>query len=166
MSPPRLSKTAAKKKTAPRKMAPATPPPRILVVGGHPGASVYGVVCALAIDAKKEIHRVDLAALVSQHTEETKGNLDKLFRQAKAKDRILFFEDADTVFERRREVRNSHDRYANIDVNHLLEKLDRFPGMAVFASNRPSNLDDAVFRRCQQVISIEPPPPRRKTARG
>jgi SpoVK/Ycf46/Vps4 family AAA+-type ATPase len=161
----RSAKVAAKKnptKLLTKKTAPTTPPPRILVVGGYPGASAYGVVCALAIDAQREIQRVELSALVSRYAKETERNLDKLFQHAEANEVILFFDEADALFGKRSEVRDSHDRYANIEVSYLLERLDRFPGMVVFASNRPSNLDDTLFRRCQQVVSIEPPPPPRK----
>lgn len=170
MATARSSKPSAKKqptKSASREKTPAALPPRILVVGGHPGASAYGVVCALAVDARREIHRVDLGALVSRHAGETERNLDRLFRKAKANESILFFEEADAIFQRRTDVRDAHDRYANFEVSYLLAKLDRFPGTVVLASNRPSNLDDAVFRRCQQVISIESPPPakRKKSAR-
>lgn len=165
-------KIPAKKKTAratdssaKREAAQAPLPTRILVVGGYPGASAYGVVCAIAVELKREIHRVDLAALVSKYIGETEKNLAKLFAAAKAKHWILFFDEADALFGKRTEVRDSHDRYANLEVSYLLEKLEQFEGLAILASNRPSNLDDAVFRSCQQVISIEPPPPPKKTAR-
>lgn len=170
MPTPRSAKVTPKKrptKPSAKKTEPTSPPPRVLVVGGHPGASAYGVVCALAIDAQREIQRVDFSALISRYAKETERNLDKLFQQAEANEVILFFDEADALFGKRSEVRDSHDRYANIEVSYLLERLDQFPGMVVFASNRPSNLDDTLFRRCQQVVSIEPPPPppRKKPAR-
>jgi SpoVK/Ycf46/Vps4 family AAA+-type ATPase len=143
---------------SPRK-SPRTENTRVLILGVESAhASAYGAVCALAIQRQREIHRVDLAQVVSQYIGETEKNLTRLFANAEKKNWILFFDEADALFGKRTEVKDAHDRYANLEVSYLLERLETFNGVAVLASNRSDHIDDAVLRRFQQVVRLPPPP--------
>jgi SpoVK/Ycf46/Vps4 family AAA+-type ATPase len=98
---------------------------------------------ALGVD----LFRVDLAGVVSKYIGETEKNLDRVFAAAEHANGILFFDEADALFGKRSEVRDSHDRYANIEVSYLLQKMEQFDGVAILATNLRGNLDDAFIRR-------------------
>lgn len=112
---------------------------------------------ALANELALELVRVDLSQVVSQHIDETGRNLGRLFDAAEQRDVLLLFDDADTLFGQRSEVRDSHDRYANAAVNHLLQRLEQFSGLAVLATNRRHDLDAAFIRRLHYVIEFPLP---------
>jgi SpoVK/Ycf46/Vps4 family AAA+-type ATPase len=105
------------------------------------------------------LYRVDLGSVVSKYIGETEKNLDRMFKAAKKSDAILFFDEADALFGKRTDVKDSHDRYANIEVNYLLQRLEENAGVTILATARRANIDDAFLRRLRFVISI---PPRRK----
>ncbi|UUZ47648.1 ATP-binding protein [Massilia sp. B-10] len=100
------------------------------------------------------IFRIDLSAVVSKYIGETEKNLRKLFDAAEDGGAILFFDEADALFGKRSEVRDSHDRYANIEVNYLLQRIESFRGLAILASNMKSSLDSAFLRRLRFVVNF------------
>jgi SpoVK/Ycf46/Vps4 family AAA+-type ATPase len=98
---------------------------------------------ALGVD----LFRVDLAGVVSKYIGETEKNLDRVFAAAEGSNGIVFFDEADALFGKRSEVHDSHDRYANIEISYLLQKMEQFDGVAILATNLRGNLDDAFVRR-------------------
>jgi ATP-dependent 26S proteasome regulatory subunit len=101
------------------------------------------IASALGVD----LFRVDLAGIVSKYIGETEKNLDRVFAAAEHANGIVFFDEADALFGKRSEVHDSHDRYANIEISYLLQKMERFDGVAILATNLRGNLDDAFIRR-------------------
>jgi SpoVK/Ycf46/Vps4 family AAA+-type ATPase len=100
------------------------------------------------------LYRIDLSAVVSKYIGETEKNLRKLFDAAEEGGCILFFDEADALFGRRSEVKDSHDRYANIEVNYLLQRLENFHGLAILATNMKNALDSAFLRRIRFVVNF------------
>jgi SpoVK/Ycf46/Vps4 family AAA+-type ATPase len=104
-----------------------------------------------------ELRRVDLGRLASRYIGETEKNIDALF-DAAARDRaVLVLDEADALFGKRTTVRDAHDRYANIDVNHLLARIEAHPGVAIVTTNRRDSLDPAFVRRLRAVIAFGKP---------
>jgi hypothetical protein len=121
------------------------------------GASGTGKTMAaeiLAADLALDLYRVDLAGVVSKYIGETEKNLRRVFEAAEHSGAILFFDEADTLFGSRTEVRDSHDRYANLEVNYLLQRMEDYSGLAILATNRRSALDSAFLRRLRFVIEF------------
>ncbi len=101
----------------------------------------------LAAELGLDLYRIDLAGVVSKYIGETEKNLDRVFGAAEDAGAILFFDEADALFGKRSEVRDSHDRYANIEISYLLQKMEEYEGIAILATNLRQNLDDAFVRR-------------------
>ena len=93
------------------------------------------------------LYKIDLATVVSKYIGETEKNLDRLFTASQNANCVLFFDEADALFGKRSEVRDSHDRYANLEISYLLQKMEEFEGLAILATNLRQNLDDAFTRR-------------------
>jgi SpoVK/Ycf46/Vps4 family AAA+-type ATPase len=108
---------------------------------------------ALALD----LYRIDLSAVVSKYIGETEKNLRQVFDAAEAGGAILFFDEADSLFGKRGEVKDSHDRYANIEINYLLQRMEAFGGLAILATNRKSDLDNAFVRRLRFIVDFPYP---------
>ena len=99
-----------------------------------------------------DLYRIDLAGVVSKYIGETEKNLDKIF--AAAENDILFFDEADALFGKRSEVRDSHDRYANLEISYLLQKMEQYPGITILATNLRQNLDEAFVRRLAFIVQF------------
>lgn len=112
---------------------------------------------AVANQLQLPLFRVNLAGLVSKYIGETEKNLDRLFEAAAGTDVVLFFDEADAIFGKRSEVRDAHDRYANLETAYLLQRLETFSGVAILASNLHQNIDDAFLRRLDAVIEFPAP---------
>jgi len=110
------------------------------------------------------IFRIDLSAVVSKYIGETEKNLRKLFDAAEDGGAILFFDEADALFGKRSEVRDSHDRYANIEINYLLQRIEAFRGLAILASNMKASLDPAFMRRLRFVVNFPFPGPEERAS--
>jgi len=121
------------------------------------GKTMAGQV--LAHDLGLELFRIDLATIVSKYIGETEKNLDRIFDAADGSNAILFFDEADALFGKRSEVRDSHDRYANIEVAYLLQKMESYAGAVILATNFRQNLDEAFLRRLDFVIDFPFPEP-------
>jgi SpoVK/Ycf46/Vps4 family AAA+-type ATPase len=103
------------------------------------------------------MYRVNLAQVVDKYIGETEKNLERIFDAADASDTILFFDEADALFGRRTEVRDAHDRYANLEVAYLLERMERFKGLGILATNRRGDLDEAFLRRLRYIVDFPMP---------
>ena len=101
-----------------------------------------------------DLYRIDLSRVVSKYIGETEKNLRAVFDAAESSGAILFFDEADALFGTRTEVRDSHDRYANIEVNYLLQRMEDYAGLAILATNRRAALDNAFLRRLRFVIEF------------
>ncbi|WP_321930943.1 ATP-binding protein [Paraburkholderia guartelaensis] len=108
----------------------------------------------LANDLHLSLHRIDLSAVVSKYIGESEKNLRRLFDAAEDAGCILFFDEADALFGRRSEVKDSHDRYANIEINYLLQRMEAYRGLAILATNMKSALDPAFLRRLRFVVNF------------
>src|SRR5262245_24249678 len=121
------------------------------------GKTMAGQV--LARDLGLELFRIDLATVISKYIGETEKNLDRIFGAAEGSNAILFFDEADALFGKRSEVSDSHDRYANIEVAYLLQKMEGYAGAVILATNFRRNIDDAFVRRLDFVIDFPFPEP-------
>src|SRR5256714_8018686 len=103
------------------------------------------------------IYRIDLSQVVNKYIGETEKNLRRVFDAADVSDMILFFDEADALFGRRTEVKDAHDRYANLEISYLLERMERFKGLAILATNRRRDLDEAFLRRLRYMLEFPMP---------
>jgi AAA+ superfamily predicted ATPase len=101
----------------------------------------------IANELRLDLYRIDLAGVVSKYIGETEKNLDRVFEAAESANAILFFDEADALFGKRSEVHDSHDRYANIEISYLLQKMEEYDGITILATNLRQNIDDAFMRR-------------------
>lgn len=108
----------------------------------------------IANTLRLNLYRIDLSAVVSKYIGETEKNLRRLFDAAEDGGSILFFDEADALFGKRSEVKDSHDRYANIEINYLLQRMEAYRGLAILASNMKSALDTAFLRRLRFVVNF------------
>jgi hypothetical protein len=108
----------------------------------------------LANALQLNLYRIDLSAVVSKYIGETEKNLRRLFDAAEDGGAVLFFDEADALFGKRSEVRDSHDRYANIEINYLLQRMEAYRGLAILATNRKGALDVAFLRRLRFIINF------------
>jgi SpoVK/Ycf46/Vps4 family AAA+-type ATPase len=128
----------------------------VLLSGGSAGGRMMAAE-VLARDLQRDLIRVDLSAVVSKYLGETEKNLRRLFDAAENGGSVLFFDEADALFGKRTEVKDSHDRYANAEVSYLLERMERFTGLAIVAANRRQNLDEAFTRRLHYRVEFPDP---------
>jgi SpoVK/Ycf46/Vps4 family AAA+-type ATPase len=108
----------------------------------------------LANELDLDLYRIDLASVMSKYIGETEKNLRRVFDAAEESGAILFFDEADSLFGKRSEVRDSHDRYANIEINYLLQRMEDYRGLAILATNRKSTLDHAFLRRLRFLVDF------------
>lgn len=101
-----------------------------------------------------DIYKIDLSSIVSKYIGETEKNLDRIFSEAQDSNAILFFDEADAVFGKRSEVRDAHDRYANIEVSYLLQKMEEYQGITILTTNFRKNMDDAFVRRLHYAVEF------------
>ena len=111
----------------------------------------------LATHLRRTLYHIDLGAVVSRFIGETEKNLGRIFDAVAGSGAILFFDEADALFGRRGDVRDSHDRYANIDIEGLLQRLEAYEGLTILATNMKDTLDPAFVRRLSFVIAFPPP---------
>ncbi len=104
-----------------------------------------------------ELYRVEIPAVVSKYIGETEKALDQLFREAQGTSVILFFDEADALFGKRSEVKDAHDRYANIEISYLLQAIEQYDGLTILATNLKHNVDDAFVRRLAFSVTFPIP---------
>lgn len=124
---------------------------------GPPGTGKTMTACLLGKYTNRDVFRIDLSMVVSKYIGETEKNLSKLFDKAENKDWILFFDEADSIFGKRTNVRDAHDKYANQEVSYLLQRIEGHSGLVILASNMKSNIDNAFVRRFNTIIEFENP---------
>lgn len=113
----------------------------------------------LARDLRLDLYRIDLSGVVSKYIGETEKNLRRLFDAAEDSGVILFFDEADALFGKRSEVKDSHDRYANIEISYLLQRMESYRGLSILTTNLRSAVDQAFLRRIRFVVQFPFPNP-------
>jgi ATPase family associated with various cellular activities (AAA) len=108
----------------------------------------------LANELRLDLYRIDLSSVVSKYIGETEKNLRRVFDAAEESGAILLFDEADALFGKRSEVKDSHDRYANIEVSYLLQRMEAYRGLAILTTNRKESLDSAFLRRIRFVVQF------------
>jgi len=101
-----------------------------------------------------DLYKIDLSQVVSKYIGETEKNLQLVFQEAKSSYAILFFDEADALFGKRSEVKEAHDRYSNIEIGYLLQKMEEYDGIAILATNLRQNIDEAFVRRLQVIVDF------------
>jgi len=121
---------------------------------GESGTGKTMAAEVIAIELGLDLYRIDLASTVSKYIGETEKNLRRIFDAAEDSGAILLFDEADALFGPRSEVKNSHDRYANIEVSYLLQRMEAYRGLAILTTNLKGALDTAFQRRLRFVVSF------------
>jgi hypothetical protein len=127
-----------------------------LFVGGS-GTGKTMAAEVLASEQQIDLYRIDLAACVSKWVGETEKNLNRIFADAERANCMLFFDEADAMFGRRGEVKEAHDRWANLEVNFLLQRIEEYSGVVILATNLRQNIDDAFQRRIHVIVEFPVP---------
>ena len=139
-----------------------TAQPSTGIVALFAGASGTGKTLAAEIVAGTldlDVFKLDLSSVVSKYIGETEKNLEEVFDAASAGNLVLFFDEADSLFGKRSEVSDAHDRYANIEVSYLLQKLETYEGLVLLATNFEKNIDEAFMRRIHVRVEFPLPGP-------
>ena len=121
---------------------------------GESGTGKTMAAEVIANELRLNLYRIDLSAVVSKYIGETEKNLRRVFDAAEDGGVILFFDEADALFGKRSEVKDSHDRYANIEINYLLQRMEAYRGLAILATNMKSALDQAFMRRLRFIVNF------------
>jgi SpoVK/Ycf46/Vps4 family AAA+-type ATPase len=111
----------------------------------------------IASDLGLDLYKIDLSGVVSKYVGETEKHLGQIFDAAEQSNAVLFFDEADAVFGKRSEVKDAHDRYANMETNYLLQRIEEYEGIIILASNFPKNIDDAFTRRLRFIVEFPLP---------
>jgi SpoVK/Ycf46/Vps4 family AAA+-type ATPase len=126
------------------------------------GKTMAAQVMARALDL--DLYRVDLAGVINKYVGETEKRLRDVFAFGERAGAVLFFDEADALFGSRMQVKDSHDRFANIEIDYLLQRIERFDGITILATNRKSDIDTAFLRRLRFVVDFVPPGPVQRLA--
>ncbi len=129
----------------------------IALFAGPPGTGKTMVAEAMADELGLNLFQIDLSTVVSKYIGETESNLSAIFREAENTSTLLFFDEADALFTKRTEVKDALDRYANQEVNYLLQRVEQYEGLVILATNLAKNMDDAFLRRIQTVVDFPMP---------
>lgn len=124
---------------------------------GLPGTGKTMSAEVIATELQLDLYRIDLSQIVSKYIGETEKNLDRIFTAATHSNAILLFDEADALFGKRSEVQDAHDRYANIEISYLLQKMETYEGIAILTTNSRSSLDTAFIRRLHFIIEFPLP---------
>ena len=125
-----------------------------VLFAGPPGTGKTMAAEVIASELGLDLYKIDLSTIVSKYIGETEKNLDRIFNEAESSNAILFFDEADAIFGKRSEVKDAHDRYANIEVSYLLQRMEGYNGVTILATNLRANLDEAFTRRLQFAIDF------------
>ncbi len=125
-----------------------------LLFAGPSGTGKTMAAQILAGELGLDLYKIDLSTVISKYIGETEKNLSRIFTEAATSNAVLFFDEADALFGKRSEVRDSHDRYANIEINYLLQRMEEYEGTVILATNLRKNMDDAFVRRIQFTIEF------------
>ncbi len=125
-----------------------------VLFSGPPGTGKTMAAEVIANELQLDLFKIDLSQVVSKYIGETEKNLHNIFHEAQASGAILFFDEADALFGKRSEVKDAHDRYANIEIGYLLQKMEEYDGIAILATNLRQNLDEAFVRRMHFIVEF------------
>jgi MoxR-like ATPase len=125
-----------------------------ILFAGPPGTGKTMAAEVMATELGLDLYKIDLSTVVSKYIGETEKNLERIFKEAENSNAILFFDEADALFGKRSEVRDSHDRYANIEISYLLQRMETYDGVTILATNLRANLDEAFTRRLQFIVDF------------
>lgn len=125
--------------------------------GGPSGTGKTMAASVIASELDLELYKIDLSRVVSKYIGETEKNLARIFKEAETSNAILFFDEADALFGKRSEIKDAHDRHANIEINYLLQQMEEYDGLTILATNLSQNIDDAFTRRLQFIINFTKP---------
>ncbi|HEY9076525.1 MAG TPA: ATP-binding protein [Anaerolineaceae bacterium] len=125
-----------------------------ILFAGLPGTGKTMAAEVIAGELGLDLFKIDLSTIVSKYIGETEKNLERIFSEAETSNAILFFDEADSLFGKRSEVRDSHDRYANIEISYLLQRMEAYDGVTILATNLRANLDEAFTRRLQYAVDF------------
>ncbi len=124
---------------------------------GPSGTGKTLAATVLASANERDLYKVDMSAVVSKYVGETEKNLARIFSDAQSSNALLFFDEADAIFGKRGDVDKAQDRWANMEINFLLQRIEDFAGVVILASNLKQNIDEAFMRRVQVMIDFTPP---------
>lgn len=124
---------------------------------GSPGTGKKLAAKLLGKQDNQDVYRIDLSKLVSKYIGETEKNLAKIFDAAEAKDAILFFDEADALFGKRTDVSDAHDKYKAPGISYLLQRLEEYPGLAIFSSKNYNDPDNTFTQDINAVIHFKKP---------
>lgn len=124
---------------------------------GSPGIGKTLSACILGNHTDRDVYRVDLSIVISKYIGETEKNLSRLFDKVKDKDWILFFDEADALFGKKTNVQDAHDKYKNLEISYLSERIEDYPRPVISASNFKENIDQAFTRRFVNIIEFRVP---------
>ncbi len=130
-----------------------------ILFSGPPGTGKTMAAEVIAAELGLDLYKIDLSTIVSKYIGETEKNLERIFKEAENSNAILFFDEADAIFGKRSEVKDSHDRYANIEISYLLQRMEAYDGVTILATNLRANLDEAFTRRLQFAVDFPFPEP-------
>jgi ATP-dependent 26S proteasome regulatory subunit len=125
-----------------------------VLFSGPPGTGKTMAAEIIADELGLDLYKIDLSTVVSKYIGETEKNIERIFKEAERSNAILFFDEADALFGKRSEVRDSHDRYANIEISYLLQRMEAYDGVTILATNLRGNLDEAFTRRLQFAVNF------------
>jgi hypothetical protein len=128
-----------------------------VLFSGPPGTGKTMAAEVIARELRLDLFRIDLSQVVSKYIGETEKNLSRIFERARTSSSILFFDEADALFGKRSEVKDAHDRYANIETGYLLQKMEEYDGIVILATNLRQNLDEAFLRRMHVIVEFPVP---------
>ena len=118
-----------------------------ILFSGPPGSGKTMAAEVIANEIGLEVYKIDVSQVVSKYIGETEKNLEEVFTEAETSNAILFFDEADALFGKRSEVKDAHDRYANVEIGYLLQRMEEYAGIVILATNLNQNIDEAFLRR-------------------
>jgi hypothetical protein len=125
-----------------------------VMFAGPPGVGKTMAAEVIAGELSLELYKIDVSQIVSKYIGETEKNLSRIFKEAETSNAILFFDEADALFGKRSEVKDAHDRYANVETSYLLQKMEEYTGIVILATNLSQNLDEAFLRRLHARVEF------------
>ena len=129
----------------------------VALFSGPSGTGKTMAASIIAREAGLDLYRIDLSSVVSKYIGETEKNLSRIFDEAGKGDAVLLFDEADALFGKRSEVRDAHDRYANVEVNYLLQRVETYDGVVILTTNFKRNIDEAFTRRIHLCVEFPRP---------
>jgi SpoVK/Ycf46/Vps4 family AAA+-type ATPase len=108
----------------------------------------------ISVELSLDIYRASLSSLVSKYIGETEKNLDRVFREAAKSNAIVLLDEADALFGKRTEIKDTHDRYANLEVTYLLQRIENYNGIVILSTKHSNTIDEALIRRMRYVVKF------------